>query len=226
MTMKKLTLLFVLLMIVLSNLSAQNEPFTKRTVVTLPANSYPWECVYGPNDSLFITESRTYLIKRIRISNGNSTTLLNLSGAKINFNGGQNPQGGLMGLALHPALYSTDPAIRSAKPYVYVAYVYQKANSTACSEPGPPGGCVYTTKIERYEYRGNALINPVTVLDNIPGSSDHNSGRLVLSPVIEPGADANHTQYRLYYTVGDMGAGQFFNTNRAQNSQVTDNLAG
>src|SRR5690606_29004625 len=78
----------------------------------------------------------------------------------------------------------------------------------------------------RFEYNGNSLTNPVIILDNIPGSSDHNSGRLVFGPTIEPGSDAGHTQYRLYYTVGDMGAGQFLNTTRTQNSQNVNSFEG
>jgi hypothetical protein len=73
------------------------------------------------------------------------------------------------------------------------------------------------------------LINPVTILNTIPGSSDHNSGRLVIGPVIEPGLSgetASHTQYRMYYTVGDMGAGQFLNTTRTENAQNVNVMEG
>jgi glucose/arabinose dehydrogenase len=60
----------------------------------------------------------------------------------------------------------------------------------------------------------------------MPGSSDHNSGRLIIGPTIEPGSDAAHTQYRLYYTIGDMGAGQLTNTSRTENAQNVDVLEG
>lgn len=203
--------------------SAQGEPFTKRTVVS-GLNS-AWEVLYGPNDSLWVTENKSYLISRINIANGAKTVLADLRAidGSINFlaSSPNPPQGGLMGLAIHPNLYSTDPAVRSAKPWVYVAYVYNKGSC-----PGTNTSCVYTTKIVRFDYNGNTLSNPTTIISTIPGSSDHNSGRLVFSPVIEPGADAAHTQYRLYYTVGDMGAGQFLNTTRTENAQVLDNLEG
>jgi len=203
--------------------SAQTEEFTKRTVAS--GFNSAWEVLYGPNDSLWVTENKAYLISRVNIITGAKTVLLDLraTDGTINFtsSSGTQPQGGLMGLALHPNLYSSDPVVRAAKPWVYVAYVY---NRGSC--PGTNTSCVFTTKIVRFEYSGNTLINPITILNTIPGSSDHNSGRLVMSPVIEPGADAAHTQYRLYYTVGDMGAGQFLNTTRAENAQVLNSMEG
>jgi PQQ-dependent dehydrogenase (s-GDH family) len=213
----------IALFITAKDLKAQSEPFTKRTVIS-GLNS-AWEVLYGPNDSLWVTENSTYLISRISIATGAKTQLVNLraTDASINFPQGvaNPPQGGLMGLAIHPNLYSSDPAVRAAKPWVYAAYVYNKGSC-----PGTNTSCIYTTKIVRFTYNGNALTSPVTIINTIPGSSDHNSGRLVFSPVIEPGADAAHTQYRLYYTVGDMGAGQFLNTTRTENAQNVDVMEG
>lgn len=210
-------------MIALQDVFAQTETFAKRTVAS--GFNSAWEIVYGPNDSLWVTENKAYSISRVNIINGNKTQLVNLraTDASINFTSGSGiqPQGGLMGLAIHPNLYSTDAAVRAAKPWVYAAYVY---NRGSC--PGTNTSCIFTTKIVRFDYVGNALINPVIILNNIPGSSDHNSGRLVISPVIEPGSNAAHTQYRLYYTVGDMGAGQFLNTTRAENAQNINIMEG
>lgn len=197
--------------------------FTKRTVAS--GFNSAWEVVYGPNDSLWVTENSAYVISRVSVSSGMKTQLINLraTDASINFTSGSGtqPQGGLMGLAIHPNLYSPDPAVRAAKPWVYAAYVY---NRGSC--PGTNTSCIFTTKIVRFDYIGNTLTNPTTIINSIPGSSDHNSGRLVISPVIEPGADADHTQYRLYYTVGDMGAGQFLNTTRTENAQNVNVMEG
>lgn len=210
---------------------SQNESFSKRVINSSYNLNSAWEITYGPNDSLWVTENRTYLISRINVANGSKTVLLDLLGTsgdpKINFaqtatNGKKNtvkrvvpavwPQGGLMGMALHPALYSTDPAVRRAKPWVYVAYVYNYVNTTTCSSSRP---CYFYTKIVRYNYSGNTLTNPVTVLDSIPGSNDHNSGRLKIGP-----------DSKLYYTVGDMGAGQFNNTTRTNNALNLDIMEG
>jgi aldose sugar dehydrogenase len=204
------------------HLSAQTS-FTKRTVAS--GFNSAWEVVYGPNDSLWVTENKAYTISRVSVATGQKTALIDLRATdpSINFTSGigTQPQGGLMGLAIHPNLFSTDEAVRNAAPWIYAAYVY---NRGAC--PGTNTSCIFTTKIVRFEYDGNALINPVTIINSIPGSSDHNSGRLVISPVIEPGADAAHTQYRLYYTVGDMGAGQFLNTTRTENAQNVNVMEG
>jgi PQQ-dependent dehydrogenase (s-GDH family) len=222
---KPLSIIFSLLFFLYGFLTAdaQTEPFTKRTVIS--GLSSAWEVVYGPNDSLWVTENSSYLISRISIATGTKTVLVDLraTDGTINFTSAvaNPPQGGLMGLVLHPNLYSSDPSVRAEKPWVYAAYVY---NRGSC--PGTNTSCIYTTKIVRYTYSGNTLSSPVTIINTIPGSSDHNSGRLVISPVIEPGADAAHTQYRLYYTVGDMGAGQFKNTTRAENAQNADIMEG
>lgn len=199
-----------------NTICAQGEPFAKRTVIS-GLNS-PWEITYGPNDSLWVTENVSYLIKRINVSNGASTTLLNLSGAK-NFSsgdGGRWPQGGLMGMALHPNLYSSNPAIRGAKPWVYLAYVYNRPTGQNCStDPNSGDICNFLTRIVRYNYNGNSLSNATIVLDNMPGSNDHNSGRLTIGPDL-----------KLYYTIGDMGAGQFNNSARTNNAQTLDVMEG
>jgi len=221
--MKKLILLVVLIALVFIKLPAQTEPFNKRTVVNSGMGLQgPWECVYGPNDSLFVTESKGYLVRRISTNTtpGVATTILDISNQNDEWATGTGPQGGLMGIALHPALYSTNYAVRNAKPWVYIAFVYHKTGPTNCLNPGVAGGCPFVTKIVRYDYFGNTLSNPTIVLDNIPGSSDHNSGRLVIGPNVEG------TQYRLYYTVGDMGAGQLTNTNRVNNAQQLDVMEG
>src|SRR4029078_6906056 len=79
----------------------------------------PWEITYGPDDSLWVTEAKAYRIRKVSTVNGGKRTILNLANNK---NFGRSaatwPQGGLMGLALHPQLMT-------GKPYVYVAYVYR-----------------------------------------------------------------------------------------------------
>ncbi len=201
---------------------AQSEPFSKRVVAT--GFNSAWEVLYGPNDSLWVTENKAYKVQRVNIATGAKKELLNLRATVpgINFSEGDAnwPQGGLMGMALHPALYSADPAVRAARPWVYLVYVYSKGT---CS---PPNGCFYTTRLVRYTYAGDTLRDPVIILGNIPGSSDHNSGRLVIGPAVEAAGGGLNDQYRLYYTVGDMGAGQFANEFRAQHAQTIDAYEG
>src|SRR6187551_809692 len=161
--MKYLNCLAIVIVLFISSPAfTQNEPFSKRIVNSSYTLNSAWEVTYGPNDSLWVTENRTYLVSRINIVNGSKTVLLDLIGtsgdASINFaqtatNGKKNtvkrvvpsvwPQGGLMGMALHPALYSTDAVVRNANPWVYVAYVYNYANPTTCSSSRP---CFFYTK--------------------------------------------------------------------------------
>ena len=162
------------------------ETFSVRTVV---ANQrMPHDLVYGPDDNLWYTERFAGKVSFVVPATGVKTTVLTL-GSKMVLVGGQD---GLMGLALHPEFLS-------GKPYVYISYTYQSLSST-----------VRKTRIERYTYNftTKVLEQPVTVLENIPGSNDHNSARIAIGP-----------DRKLYYTVGDMGAGQFDNASRTNNAQ-------
>jgi glucose/arabinose dehydrogenase len=60
-----------------------------------------------------------------------------------------------------------------------------------------------------------------TVISNLPGSNDHNSGRMTISPQTETDGT-----YKLYYTIGDMGAGQFNNSSRTMHAQNRDTCEG
>ncbi|HEV7331874.1 MAG TPA: PQQ-dependent sugar dehydrogenase [Flavisolibacter sp.] len=173
------------------------ETFHYRVVAN--SLSDPWEITYGPDNYLWVTEAKGYKVSRINPATGSKTTLIDLTSMR-NF-GGRSPQGGLMGLALHPQLLS-------GKPYVYLAYIY---SFTGCVSND--GGCFYKTRIVRYNYSSasQTLTSPVTLVDTIPGSNDHNGGRLAIAPI-------NGTNY-LFYGVGDMGAGQFNNAGRKNNAQ-------
>lgn len=194
---------------------------------------YPWEITYGPDDSLWITEARGYRVLRISASRTQAdkndppqqVLKIPLATGEINFGRtiGTWPQGGMQGLAIHPQFYS-------GKPWVYLAYVF-KTTGTACpSSPGSP--CFFRTKIVRchFYFAGDGTSpNPAkdtlaimdTVISNLSGSNDHNSGRMVIGP--QPEADGT---YKLYYTLGDMGAGQFNNISRTNYAQNTDTCEG
>lgn len=166
--------------------TAGNETFTMRTVIG--NQRMPHDIVYGPDNNIWYTERFGGTVSFVNPVTSSKTVLLTL-GPKMVRVGGQD---GLMGLALHPQLLT-------GKPYVYIAYTYESTSSTARK-----------IRIERYDYNTGTqtLINPVTILENIPGSNDHNSSRLAIGPDL-----------KLYYTAGDMGAGQFDNINRTNNAQ-------
>ncbi len=179
----------------------------------------PWEITYGSDGYLWVTEGKGYTIRRIDPNTGTSTTMVDLSNTASGwltpaehttfnrvFASSQNPwpQGGMMGLAVHPQFKDS-----ANKKFVYVGYVHSANGGSA----GP--GYLFTTKIVRFEYDtiNNKLYRPVSICDTIRGSDDHNSGRMIIAPV-------DGVNY-LFYSVGDMGTGNYNNktrTNKAQNS--------
>lgn len=166
--------------------------------------SDPWEITIGHDKFLYVTEAKGYRISRINPVNGSKTLLLDLNKDKNFDRYRTNPQGGLMGLVLHPQLFS-------GKPFVYVAFVYNYFGSLRNDS-----GSFFKTKIVRYNanFTTRTLVNPVVLCDTLPGSNDHNGGRLLIAPVA--GKDY------LFYGIGDMGAGQFNNGARRNNAQRTN----
>jgi PQQ-dependent dehydrogenase (s-GDH family) len=162
------------------------ETFTQRTI--LANQRMPHDLVYGPDNNIWFTERFAGKVNFVNPVTRIKTTVLTLGSAMVRVNG----QDGLMGLALHPQF-------NSGSPYVFISYTYESSSLT-----------VRKTRIERYTYNFTTqlLESPVTVLQDIPGSNDHNSARIAIGPDL-----------KLYYSVGDMGAGQYDNINRPTNAQ-------
>lgn len=196
--------------------SAQNEDFTMRVVNTGYQLNSAWELLWGPDDSLWVTENSAYKVSRIDPATGAKSEIVDLS-SKRNFTSPPKwPQGGLMGLVLHPSMYSEWP--NPTKPYVYLAYVYQYNSTPGCTSGN--GACNFKTKIVRYNYdrATHSFSNETVIINTLDGSNDHNSGRLTIGNV-------GGTPY-LFYTIGDMGAGQFNNISRTNNAQTQNVLEG
>lgn len=205
------------------------------TVDTVAKNlGFPWEILHGPDDSLWITEARGYRV--VRMSKNRTEAQKNvpaqqvlkipLGSTQVTFSRsiGTWPQGGMQGMVLHPEFHS-------GKPWVYLSYVY---SGTCPASPGSP--CYFRAKIVRCRFyyaseagnpslrtpKQDSLVIMDTVISNLPGSNDHNSGRLAMSPLPE-GPD---NTYKIYYTIGDMGAGQFANASRPMHAQTRDTCEG
>jgi glucose/arabinose dehydrogenase len=208
-----------------------NEVFRVDTLVS-PSGGLrdPWEISYGPDDSLWITEVSSsnatpgYKVDKVHPVDGGMRTVLNLltftDGAsspvtkwqKQPFNGftpnPKLPQGGLMGLAIHPE-FKTNPA----KRWVYLAYIHNYVPDSMEASGVKAKGYLYRTWVVRFTYNTTTwqLESPVAIADTINGGSDHNSGRMIIAPV-------NGVNY-LFYAVGDLGAGQFEEVQRSNNAQ-------
>jgi trimeric autotransporter adhesin len=217
----------------ISKASRMNEIFSRTYLSGVNALNYPWEITYGPDDSLWITEARGYKVYKMNTVNGGKREVLNISststqfgtsgtgadtlyaqnmsnwGVPANTNGW--PQGGFAGLALHPRFGDG-----SGRDYVFITYVHRYLGGTS------PNGIFYRNKLVRFTYSSASgkLQSPVVMLNNLPGSQDHNSQRLIIAPVTKGG-----TSY-LFLASGDMGAGQFGNRYRDNNSQNSNSYEG
>ena len=198
------------------------EIFNQTILSTAAFLNNPWEITYGYDGYLWVTESKGYRAYRIDPNTGHRDTLVDLSQGSTFFSapadqafnmqfniGTYNPQGGFAGLVLHPQFMST-------KKYVYISYVHTMVSDQSV----PKNGVFYQNRIVRFTYNTTTgkLESPVSVCDTLPGSSDHNSQRMIIAPV-------GGTDY-LFYGQGDMGTGQFANTNRTNHAQDTMSYEG
>jgi PQQ-dependent dehydrogenase (s-GDH family) len=198
-----LRLFFTVCICVMAYLThAQSESYTTRQLAC--GLSQPWEIKFGPDGWLWVTEAHSYQLSRVDPSTGNTEMMLDISNKKNfpNFDPDTTwPQGGLQGFAFHPDFNNN--------PYIYIGYVYHFDSCAAAK-----GGCFFKTKIVRYNYDATTKVfsNETVITDAIPGSSDHNGGRLVVGPA---GGSTNF----IFYSVGDMGAGHLGNGSRPQRGQ-------
>lgn len=156
-------------------------------VTNLTANhalDYPNTMLYGPDDALWITERKGKKVVRVITADGTKSTMLNL-GTLVHQTGGQD---GLMGMAVHPALYENIHT--TTNNYVFLAYTYFTSSRKL--------------RISRYTYDHHTATliggSAMTILEGLDASNDHNSGKLIIGPDL-----------KLYYTIGDQGANQFAN---------------
>ena len=125
----------------------------------------PWELAIAPDGRLFLTErpGRVRVIADGQLLPEPAVVIQEV--AEVG-------EGGLLGLALHPDFASNG--------YVYVYYTYRD------------GSGAFWNRVVRYTERDNRLIDPLVVLDGIPGASLHDGGRIAFGP-----------DGKLYVTAGD-----------------------
>ena len=157
-------------------IQAQEETFTMTPIGNNRFLHKPWDLHFGPDEFLWVTERERGIVLRVNPETGERDELIRIS--DVSSTSGQE---GLLGMALHEN-FSLD------SPFVYLSYTYVVQGNPR-------------QKIVRYTYEiadeDGTLLAPITVLENLPASNDHNSGRLIF------GSDN-----KLYYTIGDQGGNQ------------------
>jgi len=146
--------------------------------------SAPLNLLYGPDDTLWITERIGKDIVRIDPNNG--TKLSTMPIPNVNQSKGQD---GVLGMAFDPDFNNTN--------HIYVAYTYEEESGS--SSNGIEGAPELKTKITRFTYDPTTqnISEPVDLINGLSGSGDHNSGRMTFGP-----------DGKLYYTIGDQGKNQ------------------
>lgn len=137
--------------------SSKEENLTEAelsTKVVASGLSHVWEMVALDNNQIWFTE-RSGKISRLNLQTGETSLLTTIS--DVDSRG----EGGLLGMVLHPQF--------PTQPYVYVVYNYNSASA-------------YKEKVVRYTYSNDNLSSAMVLLDEIPGSRNHNGSRLVISP--------------------------------------------
>lgn len=138
------------------------------TIVTRPPSGTPeqlvtetlatgfstiWELAWGPDASIWVSE-RGGTITRVNPATGAKSVVGQLA---VHENG----EGGLMGIAFHPDF--------SAQPYVFAMHTYNGAGGVR-------------NRLVRMRFNGTTLAAPETLLEDIPGSTNHNGARIAVGP--------------------------------------------
>ncbi|MFI1770439.1 PQQ-dependent sugar dehydrogenase [Thalassobellus citreus] len=164
---------FFLFFLIGYNSEAQDEAFVMSQIGSNNLLDKSWDLNYGPDGYLWVTEREAGKVVRINPDTAVRDELIQIS--EVSSTAGQD---GLLGLAIEDGLLT-------GTPYVYLSYTYLVGGNRK-------------QKLVKYTFEisgaDGSLSTPVTVIDNLPSSNDHNSGRLIL------GSDD-----KLYYTIGDQG---------------------
>ena len=138
-----------------------------------------WSIVFAPDGRIFFTErpGRVRVIENGRLKDAPFFTVPDVE---------PSGESGLMGMTLHPNF--------SENHFVYLAYAYRDKGDQR-------------VRVTRYREDGNTLLEPKTIIENIPASRYHAGTRLRFGP-----------DSKLYITTGDA-------TNQSE-SQKLNTIAG
>ncbi len=146
---------FVLLCLVLLNSEGRTQWISYETRVVADNLNVPWEIEWGYDDWIWFTE-RSGRFSKINPETGERKILLVLP-----FADHSDAEKGTLGFAFHPDFPITS--------YLYIAYNYKKGDKTAFN-------------VVRWKYEADTLIEPTTLIDNIPTGQIHNGSRVKVGP--------------------------------------------
>lgn len=116
----------------------------------------PWALALLPDNSILVTERKGSV--RLIESDGNliSEPVANISQVQ------EIGEGGLLGVAIHPNF--------SVNHYIYLYYTYSSTGNNT------------RNRVVRMNYINQKLTDQKIILDNIPGASNHDGGRIKFGP--------------------------------------------
>lgn len=144
---------------------------------TIAANlDVPWEIIWGPDNWIWMTQQKG-IVSKVNPETGQSKILLHIPDVY------KKKSYGLLGFAIHPNFKNY--------PYVYLDYTYLKP--AALTDTTLRDSSILS-KLVRYTYKNDSLINPRTIISDIPGNTYHNGCRVIISP-----------DMKIFLTTGDSG---------------------
>lgn len=114
----------------------------------------PWEITWGPDNHIWMTEQGG-TVSRLNPATGKIKILLKLPDVY------RKRTMGLLGMAVSRDL--------KANPYVFLDYTFSDSNDIH-------------SRLVRYTYRNDTLVEPLVLLNDIPGANGHNGSRITLAP--------------------------------------------
>ena len=158
--MKFVRLIILLVLPVITSACDERNPeqnnsgkLIKDTVIITTELDVPWEILWAPDNSIWVTE-RIGRVQKIDPATGIKTKLLEI---EVTTEG----ESGMLGMALHPDFPNT--------PYAYLVYNYSS-------------GSDIKERLVRYTYQQDKLINEEILINNITGNTYHDGSRLIFGP--------------------------------------------